>query len=169
MRKVIAISAFVIISAIVLTVEWYSVHAGEDRGRQLIDNYVDKANHGAEKVKFHLALELSPAIGTTISGRSFSGHSTTVLPCPRPRSQLHFLEKMRSPSFTTSARSTFQICAPFTIRPIGKSALVHDWTPERKHRLWQMNVALGLVRYDLKSRGAAVSDRVCPGNSDDHA
>jgi hypothetical protein len=36
------------------------------------------------------------------------------------------------------------------IHPIGKSALVHDWTPERKHRLWQMNVALGLVRYDLK-------------------
>src|SRR6476646_2657755 len=58
MRKVIAISAFVIISAIVLSVEWYSVHAGEDRGRQLIDNYVDKANHSPEKVNFHLALEL---------------------------------------------------------------------------------------------------------------
>jgi hypothetical protein len=31
--------------------------------------------------------------------------------------------------------------------PIGKSALVKDWTKERTHRLWQMNAALTLVRY----------------------
>jgi hypothetical protein len=75
MRKVIAISAFVIISAIVLTVEWYSVHAGEDHGRQLIDNYVDKANHGAEKVKFHLALELDDR---QLERRSASDHSPRI-------------------------------------------------------------------------------------------
>jgi 3D (Asp-Asp-Asp) domain-containing protein len=56
MRKTIAILAFVFTLSIVLSVQWYSVNAGTDHGQQIIDNYLDRSNHSAEKVKFHLAL-----------------------------------------------------------------------------------------------------------------
>jgi hypothetical protein len=149
MRKAVAILAFVFTISIVLSVEWYSVRAGEDRGQQLIDKYLDRSNHSPEKVKLHLAL-----LRTT---REWNDQQGKIIDrAIHDRSSVSEAEVAANFSHEDAGAVFFNI-GSFDIEdlrlvyatPIGKSQLVHDWTKERRDRLWQMNAALTLVRYNL--------------------
>jgi hypothetical protein len=147
MRKTIAILAFVFTLSIVLSVQWYSVNAGTDHGQQIIDAYLDKSNHSPEKVKFHLAL-----LRTT---REWKDRQLDVID-RGIRDRTSVTENEVAANFShADAGAVFYNIGSFDIEdlrhvyatPIGKSQMVHDWTQERRNRLWQMNAALTLVRY----------------------
>jgi hypothetical protein len=147
MRKAVAILAFVFTFSIVLSVQWYSVKAGEDHGQQIIDNYLDRSNHGAEKVKFHLAVELT-------TGNWNDVQHAIILRAFNDRRSISEAEVADAFS-REDAVAVFYNIGSVDIEdlrhvyalPFGKSQLVHGWEQERRNRLWQMNAALTLVRY----------------------
>jgi hypothetical protein len=147
MRKVIAISAFVFTFAVVFAVQWYSVQAGEDHGKLVLDNYLDRSNHGAEKVKFHLALKLT-------TGNWNDEQRAIMLRAVNDRTSVSeaeiwaaFPREDAIAVFYNVGSAEISDLVHIYNTPIGKSAIVHDWNLDRKHKLWQQNVALGLVRY----------------------
>jgi hypothetical protein len=150
MRKIIAISAIAVITTIVLMVQWYSVvQAGPERGQQLIDKYLNPADHSSDKVKFHLLLHLT-------TGNWNDAQRAIILRGINDRASVSEAEVAANFSHD-EAGSVFYNPGSFDIEdlrhiyalPFGKSQEVRSWTAERKHRLWQMNAALTLVRYDL--------------------
>jgi hypothetical protein len=151
MRKVIAISAFVFIFAVVLTVQWYSVQAGPDRGQQVIDNYLDRSSHDPEKVKFHLALKLATGSWTeeqrSIILRAFNDRTSIS----EPEVAAAFSREDAVAVFYNIGSADIADLRHVYALPIGKSQLVHSWPIERQHKVWQMNAALSLVRYDLNA------------------
>jgi hypothetical protein len=149
MRKVIAVSAVVFTFAAVLLVQWFVVNAGSERGQQLIEKYIDRGNHDAEKVKLHLAIKL-------ITGKWNDQQQAIIIRAFNNRNDVS--EAEISAAFShDDVGAVFYNPGSVDIKdlrivynmPIGKSEIVRDWTPERKHRLWQLNAALSLVRYDL--------------------
>jgi hypothetical protein len=147
MRKAVAILALVFTFSIVLSVEWYSVRAGEDHGQQIIDNYLDRSNHGAEKVRFHLATKLT-------TGNWNDVQRAIILRAFNDRRSISEAEVADAFS-REDAVAVFYNIGSVDIEdlrhvyamPFGKSQLVREWAPERRHKLWQMNAALTLVRY----------------------
>jgi hypothetical protein len=149
MRKLFALLLVVYTLAITMTVEFYAARAGEDRGRQVIDNYVDKSDHSRDKVKFHLALELM--------SRSWTEDQKQLI-LEAINAPTKAIETRLAAAFTRDdAISVFYNIGSVDISdlrtiyatPIGKSAIVKEWPAERKIALWRMNFALGFVRYNL--------------------
>ena len=90
MRKIISLAAFVAVIAAAVSVYWFGVSAGTERGQQIIDAYVDPAVSSPEKTEFHRAL------------RQFLREGTDDVLCHRrlfcdyQRLHQQFLKKFRS-------------------------------------------------------------------------
>lgn len=150
MRKVFGVAAMVLVVAASVAFVRYTVEAGQDRGRQIIDAYADKAARGREKVKFHLALKL-------MTGAWNDQQRQIILRAMRDPTAISESEVAGAFShadvgdvfYRIGSVDVSDLTAVYGLA-FGKAPVVAGWHDDaRRVRVWQMNFALGVVRYGL--------------------
>lgn len=148
MRKIFVMAAIPLLLGFAVLISRSVVDADTDRGRLIVDEYGTR-NASRDQVKFHLALQL-------VIGRWTDVQKQLILRSVNAPSKE--LEAEISGAFSREqAVDVFYKIGSVDIAdlrsiyalPIGKSEIAHGWTVERQTRLWQMNFALGFVRYEL--------------------
>jgi hypothetical protein len=135
--------------ALLLGTYMFVVKAGEDRGRQLIDAYLDPANHSRDKVKLHLALKLATGQWNDRQRELIVQGMNYPMDVREDAIGANFSRDDVGAVFYKIGSVDIEDLRQVYELPIGKSELVHSWAKDRQDRVWQMNAALALVRYDL--------------------
>lgn len=151
MKKIFLIAAIPFVLGLIVSLYKPTVEASDDRGQLLIDKYLDRSNRDADKVKLHFAIALT-------TGRWNDRQRALILRGLNDRASLAGADVEILSAFSREdAGAVFYKIGSFDIEdlrhiyalPFGKSTEAKSWSTDRYNRLWQMNEALNLVRFDL--------------------